>query len=199
MPMQKQEVSFYRNIVPSLNVIVDVGVQKDTIFYDMNPDAEIHLFEPNKVYFEYLKEYYKDKKHNVHLNGYALSSKKGTSVFYHQYGSMQQRIDGKLKNIQGHYTIKCDRLDTYCVKNNITHIDYLKIDTEGHDFEVIKGCGDLLDSIKYLQFEDFKTFHKGESLQDVFDYFKGWNIYKIGGNPCNYLVTKETIKLEKVQ
>jgi FkbM family methyltransferase len=197
--MTKAEVRFYKTIIPELDIIVDVGIKKDNIFYEINPNAEIHMFEPNTEFFNYLVDYYKDKKHKVHLNNYALSSKQGTSIFYYQYGSMQQRIDDKLKNIQKSYTISCDTLESYCVQNKITYIDYLKIDTEGHDFEVIKGAGSIINNTRFIQFEDFITFHEGEKLEDVFNYFKGWNIYKIGGKPVNYLITKEKVNLEKVR
>ena len=36
------------------------------------------------------------------------------------------------------------RLDTFIIENNINKIDFLKIDTQGHDLKVLEGCGEFL-------------------------------------------------------
>lgn len=36
------------------------------------------------------------------------------------------------------------RLDKFIVENNITKIDFLKIDTQGHDLNVLEGCGEFI-------------------------------------------------------
>ena len=79
-------------------------------------------------------------------------------------------------------------------ENNADHIDFLKIDVDGYDFEVIKGAGDFINKIKYIQFEDFKGFVNGKFAQDVFDYLKDWNVYELySANIMNYVLTKEKI------
>ena len=50
--------------------------------------------------------------------------------------------------------IKIETLDEFCKKNNIEKIDYLKIDTEGSNFDVILGATEMIKNkkIKYIQF-----------------------------------------------
>ena len=39
------------------------------------------------------------------------------------------------------------RLDKFISENNITKIDFLKIDTQGHDLKVLEGCGEFISII----------------------------------------------------
>ncbi|WP_071190211.1 FkbM family methyltransferase [Trichormus sp. NMC-1] len=47
------------------------------------------------------------------------------------------------------------KLDSFCLENSIAHIDYLKIDVEGAESDVLEGARELLKnkSIRYIQFE----------------------------------------------
>jgi hypothetical protein len=51
--------------------------------------------------------------------------------------------------------IKTQRLDDYIKNANINHIDFLKVDVEGHEKAVFEGMGGFLnpDFIDYIQFE----------------------------------------------
>ena len=46
-------------------------------------------------------------------------------------------------------------LDEYCKKNNIGNIDIIKIDTQGYEDKVLKGCSELIknDKINLIQVE----------------------------------------------
>jgi len=197
--MTEPEIKLYEELISTLDVIFDVGTQEDSPFYEMNPDAEIHLFEPVKDYLDYLENEVKDKKHNITFNNFALGSKTETKTFYWKYGAWKKVDIEKFTGLHETWEVSVRTLNDYCDEKGITKIDYLKIDTEGLDFEVIKGGDRYLDCCKYIQFEHYGTFHNNETLDEVFDYFKGWNIYKIGGKPMNYLVTKEIVNLEQVR
>ena len=45
------------------------------------------------------------------------------------------------------------KFQDYLKKNNINYIDFLKIDTEGYEYEIIKGLGEDIKNVKYLYFE----------------------------------------------
>ena len=197
--MTQPEIKLYEQLIPTLDIIFDVGTQEDSPFYDMNPEAEIHLFEPVTRFLNTLEDQVKDKDHNITFNNFALGSKTESKTFYHQYGAWKKVDIKKFSGMHETFEAPVKTLNEYCDENRIIRIDYLKIDTEGLDFEVIKGGDRYLDICKYIQFEHYGTFHNNESLDEVFDYFKGWNIYKIGGKPMNYLVTKETVNLEQVR
>lgn len=47
------------------------------------------------------------------------------------------------------------RIDSVCREAQILHIDYLKLDIEGHEISALKGCGEMLSegAISVIQFE----------------------------------------------
>jgi hypothetical protein len=51
--------------------------------------------------------------------------------------------------------IKLKRLDGYIEEKNINHIDFIKIDIEGHELKAFEGFGKYLDAsfVDYIQFE----------------------------------------------
>ena len=51
--------------------------------------------------------------------------------------------------------VEAIKLDSFCLENSIDHIDYLKIDVEGAESDVLEGSRELLKnkSIRYIQFE----------------------------------------------
>jgi len=51
--------------------------------------------------------------------------------------------------------VEIKALDTFCIENQIPQVDFLKIDTEGHELAVLKGAKNLIseNKIKLIQFE----------------------------------------------
>ena len=59
-------------------------------------------------------------------------------------GSINQMITKK-------YNIKAINLKKLAKKEKIDYVDLIKIDTEGHEFQVLQGAGDFLKkSVKYI-------------------------------------------------
>ena len=72
------------------------------------------------------------------------------------------------------------RFDEYW-KNQDQLIDYVKIDVEGHELDVLEGFGELINKIKLIQFEfggcniiDTELF-----FQDFWYFFKKKNFFCI--------------------
>lgn len=56
-------------------------------------------------------------------------------------------------------------LDWFARENAVQHIDYLKIDVEGSEYEVLAGAGDLLNNVSLLKVEVcFIPFRKDQKL-----------------------------------
>ena len=184
--VHEEEIEFYKTLLPNLKIVFDVGCQNDNIFFELNPSLEVHLFDPQ------INETLSTNG-NVHYNNYALGNTIGWVDFHYNYGSMLLR-DDEPKFTGSHQTkkVRVNTLFNYCKKNKISEIDLLKIDTEGWDFEVIKGCGEMIKHIKYIQFEVWDT-----TIDDIIEFLSEYNIYEIGGKPMNLLATKETMNLKK--
>lgn len=192
MDINKNELAIWRELISEGDIVFDVGCQDDNSFYEIEPKLkEIHLFDPN--IFEVLLEKIKGKE-NIFFNNFALGNHNEEIDFFWRYGSFLCRTEEpKFIDLHTPKKITTRKLCDYIRDNGINKIDYLKIDTEGYDFEVIKGCGEFISIIKYIQFEDFVNFYDDKKIGDIFNYFDGYNIYLIEGDIPNYIATKEII------
>jgi len=142
------EVKFVNSIILKSNqelCIFDVGANKgdwSEYFKNINPNLNMHLFEPSKKNFSELAE--KNWSKNVTLNNFALGHKREKKIFniYEKStaSSFYQREGIKNLKILSKEEVQVEMLDKYCEEKNINIINYLKIDTEGHDLHVLKGA-----------------------------------------------------------
>jgi FkbM family methyltransferase len=71
-------------------------------------------------------------------------------------------------------------VDSYCARHGIATIHLLKIDTEGHDMEVLRGAIGMISSgaVSVIQFEYSDMWVPARNfLKDVFDLVKGLPYY----------------------
>jgi FkbM family methyltransferase len=69
--------------------------------------------------------------------------------------------------------IQIDTGDNYCSRNGLTDIDFLKIDVEGHELEVLKGMAKILrlGRIGVIQFEYGGAYIDARIyLKDIWDF-----------------------------
>jgi FkbM family methyltransferase len=70
--------------------------------------------------------------------------------------------------------VKCMRLDSIINQYSISSIPHLKIDTQGHDFEVIKSAGSEIKIIKYIECEvqvtNFEIYKSQSKKQELIEY-----------------------------
>ena len=190
----------------NVNVIFDVGSNRgNTVskYLSLFPNVKIHAFEPFPEIYNTFMNRHKNNL-NVYLNKYALSSKVGRSAFY-----VNKSIDTnsllKSKKIGANSDKNCvsvneiivntNTIDNYCLENNISEIDIVKIDVQGSELEVLKGSLNMLKSskIKLIYIETYfkqqyinqPLFHDISKLlynynfilQDIYDpYFSKKNI-----------------------
>jgi hypothetical protein len=65
------------------------------------------------------------------------------------------------------------------IDNNIQNIDFLKIDTEGYELNVLQGFEDYLRNINLIQFEYGGTFlDNNKKLIDIINYLEEKGFYK---------------------
>ena len=80
--------------------------------------------------------------------------------------------------------IKTINLESYILMNNLKKIDLLKIDTEGHEFEILKGLNDQIKNIELILFEHHydDMLKKSYTFSDINSLLKLNNfkqVYKI--------------------
>ncbi|EKV01772.1 methyltransferase, FkbM family [Leptolyngbya sp. PCC 7375] len=68
--------------------------------------------------------------------------------------------------------VSVTRLDTFCIANNIAEIDFLKIDTQGYELQVLKGAGEKISCIKriLLEVQLQPLYENAGTKEEIIDY-----------------------------
>jgi len=149
------------------------------------PDLVI-LIEPNKTLINQIKTNYKDVKNVIIYNNAIYYNNDELVELYipAKKGIIGTKADNGMTYSTGHFsllpmndwgekddmvkiTAKSITFDEICKVNNITNIEYLQIDTEGFDCEIIKMIDLKKYKIKQIRFEKwgfntncFTKYHK---------------------------------------
>ncbi len=184
-----------RNFLKKINKFgiktsVDIGANKGDYSKEIitNTNSFVVAFEPMRKSFTKLKKLEKNFSNKIKCFNIALSDRNGQNTIYFQntsseLASFQKNIKYlsyiKKENIKGK-KIKVLKLDTFVNKKNKLFkkgIDFIKIDTEGYDYEVLMGSMKTIQRFrpKFIQFE--MNWHY---------LFSGINLYKICNKLPNY-------------
>ena len=150
------------------NIIIEVGANsgQDSIRYSKITDSFVYAFEPVPYLANKLVEFLDDNGiTNYKLIRSAVSDTNGKSIFNisgpddsHGYAcsSLNQFSDdihqtwGGRSDFAHIDSLEVDtiRLDTFIEKEGIEEIQYLHIDAQGSDFNVLKSLGDKVGIVK---------------------------------------------------
>ncbi|MDA9744272.1 FkbM family methyltransferase [Candidatus Pelagibacter sp.] len=191
------------------NVVFDVGAHKgETIdLYLKHFNIEkLYSFEPNYFTFNYLKKKI-DKIKNIKnkteitIENIALGKENKQIMMKHldesssstikeintdsNYFKRKKKLLLNLKNKNFFSEISAQQicLDEYMSKKNISKIDFLKIDTEGYEFEVLSGAKNNIKNVNLVLFEHhyhdmIKKNYKFSNLHDLLNKNNFEQIYK---------------------
>ncbi len=188
--------------INSIDVFFDIGAHKGEsieFFSKYLKIKKIYSFEASLKNFKQLKKKYKNNSFLI-LENLALSSKKSKKIFnqcnetssstFSKINTKSKYLKKKMKYLNvkkpddffEKITINTDTLDSYLAKKKIFTIDLIKMDTEGHELEILKGLKKNLRNIKTIVFEhhydnmlkknytfsDINLFLKKNSFKKVF-------------------------------
>ena len=101
--------------------------------------------------------------------------------------------------------ISLNSIDDYCLMNGITTIDFLKIDTEGNELNVLKGAQRMLtsNSINIIQFEfNEMNIISRVFLKDFYTILRGYEFYRLNTNELlplgNYKSINEIFQFQNI-
>lgn len=142
-------------------VIFDVGAntgQSAKQFLKQFPASRLCCFEPVFATFQVLK---RNLASNPRVDCFqlAVGSSAGCGTMVLQDASvcnfLRGRSDEPIMDGAKTESVKVISLDTFCSENQIDHINYLKVDTEGGDLDVLHGAARMLSNqkIDFVQVE----------------------------------------------
>lgn len=153
-------------------------------------DMKIILVEPVKKYIKELQHNYSkyNDKCTIKYIEKAISNSNGYTTIYYpetakdihyieQCASLNKQhiLDHEYKGEIIEQKVEKNTLNKLIRDNNIEHLDFLVIDTEGNDYEILMNCDFSIIRPKYIQFEyihmdGFKTF--GRNYNKLQEYLK---------------------------
>jgi len=171
------EQQFFKYISDKINIIFDVGCYQDSEYIDFK--GTVHYFDPVPQNIEELK---KKETKNVHsyYNNFGLGNANKELYYYPRYGSFFDRIYScKISDDKNKILLHIKKAKDYIIEKNIKTIDFVKIDTEGFELDVLQGFEELLVNVKIIQFEYGGTFIDNKiKLIDVIKYLEEKGFHK---------------------
>lgn len=144
--------------------ILDVGANVGNYaanVLSLKPEAILHAFEPHPKTFLSLKE--SADKYGFTIVNMGCADVTGQLDFYDyanndgsEHASLLEGVFTDLhQNQTVKHQVKVIKLDDYIQSQGLAHIDLLKIDTEGFEYQVLNGCKQTIDAgkISIIQFE----------------------------------------------
>jgi FkbM family methyltransferase len=165
----------YKQQLSSKPYIIDCGANIGmSIIYmkQLYSNAEIIAFEPDETNFDLLQK-------NIISFGYSNVSlfkeavwKENTTLLFSNDSSMGSKIETSGVNSKA---VNAIRLKDYLNRN----IDFLKIDIEGAEYEVLKDISNELKLVKNMFLEYHGTFEQNNELVEMIEIVKnaGFNFY----------------------
>lgn len=184
----KKEVSAVKKFIKKGDLVFDVGSNIGILsaVYSrlVGNSGKVYSFEPVNETFAQLQE-------TLALNGCdnvtpiktAISDNSGSmemQIFDESASGLNSLVKLKYPEYNSNnVAVKTETLDNICAKFKITGIDFLKIDVEGFEKEVLAGASALLENnlIKFIQFEisDVPLSSSGKTPEDIIDFLKKYN------------------------
>lgn len=159
--VKPRELEIIDRYIQSGDRVFDVGARSGTWSVAVllaKPGVELHAFEPASIDFRTLKQQLRNRwQGQVFLNNTALFNREDVQDAY-SYEKKQARSIfhrwRKTKKLCGIslpwlMSVSTNTVDAYCRARNIAAINFMKIDTKGHEAAVIVGRGEAVGAGEY--------------------------------------------------
>jgi len=183
------------SLISSGQVVFDVGAnigEWSKRVLNRKPGIRLHSFEPVPATFAQLETALAGT--NASLHRFAFSEKAGEKTFFQfadqpQYSGMNSfyrrpEVEQRMHLQSTPVTIRTESLDGFLAREKVDQIDFLKIDTEGSELDVLRGAHEALAAgrIKLIQFEYGGTYRDAKiTLEQVHALFAqhGYSLFRI--------------------
>ncbi len=178
-------------------VIFDVGANIGyyTVQFANKTDGKVYAFEPmNYQYRMLLKNVEINELNNVYPVKKIVSDHNGIQRIYFS-GMDNTAASSVIVKTNQYEDAPSITLDQFCEENSIQSIDFLKIDVEGYEMNVLKGLSDMLGCLNvesiFIEIVEKHLQNAGSSSEELVNYLKCLNYhgYSIkSGKPEDYKI-----------
>lgn len=183
-----EALTFIKPYLPNNPIIIEAGAFKghDTLkLATLWPQGTIHAFEPVPELFAELKQRTQNMP-NIHGYQLALSDHNGMAKFHmsehpkrpgtpSQAGSLlkpKERLKHSPIYFTGTIEVPTITLDSWAEQNNISHVDFLWLDMQGHELAMLKASPGILKTVRVIhtEVEFIESYENNPTYIDV----KSW-------------------------
>ncbi len=199
---EPEDVAAFRTFMKPGSVVFDVGAnigQYSLLASKLvGEGGQVYAFEPSPDVLNKLQENIKlNSAENIEVVAKAVTAKSGRMQFYTASEQGNQGV-GSLLPAEAYraHTRSADSidvealtLDDFCEDRGIERVDFLKIDVEGFDLEVLKGAGKLMernpDLVVFSEVEPLNLSQVDTTIEDFYRFtethgFQAWYAEKRG-------------------
>ena len=153
MPIPEIEILFYEAIKDDCNIIFDIGCREDIDYVLLSENKTFHYFEPNPNSYQKCKDKLDNVSNNIiHLNNFGIGNQTKTIKYYDDAQSFFKRKYGYVSTSDP-ILLPIEKFSEYLIRNTIHNIDFLKIDVEGSEPDILLDSPDFIKTaVKYIQF-----------------------------------------------
>lgn len=193
--------------LPDEAVIFDIGANIGSIclpMAQMLPGAIVYAFEPTDFAFTKLES---NLKLNPHLQKRVFPIQSFVSEYNNTNSKLvafaSWRIDGDNSELEAMHSVhggiqktatqKQITIDNFVDENNISRLDYIKIDTDGHELFVLRGARKTLSKFRPLivfEVMNYELSAQGISFADIEEFLAPLD-YKMIVSDTEKPITKE--------
>jgi len=203
LPIKKELQQIFIKAQPS--VIFDIGAceGEDSIRYsNLFQAAKVYSFEPLPDNYNKCLRNFSKASNRIKVFQMALSSSNGSATFYvssgnpdgvnqseWDYGNKSSSLyppDSSYNKLEWlkfekEIEVETQTISFFCENQSITQIDFIHMDVQGAEIDVLKGAGNMLTSIKAIWLEvENVSMYKGQPLKrDVELFMKRANFIKV--------------------
>ncbi|HEV2842128.1 MAG TPA: FkbM family methyltransferase [Chthoniobacterales bacterium] len=182
-------------VVPRLGF--DVGANEGQTACELRrtfPGAKIYCFEPHGPAFRTLQQKLGGDP-NICLEQVAFGDRKGEATLYENAESVTNSLLPNAPEAHasqpaayaiptGQSTVAVTTLDDYCCERAISHLDFLKIDSQGYDLRILQGARKHLAEhrISFIVVEMlFAPLYAGQAhFHEIYGFLTGFGYRLVG-------------------
>lgn len=185
---EKSELEFCKKYINEDSIVLDIGanIGIHSIYYSkIATKGLVFSFEPSPETFFFLLHNTQKSSNIIPLNiGVAESNK--LSEFYiasdNAYSSLKNT---RRKDIKNKIKIFCCKLDDFFLGLNLPRLDFIKIDVEGCEHDVLEGMQQIISKYHPIIFcEIYQGINSNEYPENTIEFLikKGYRAFVFDGN-----------------
>ena len=170
------------------DILLDIGANKGVFTKCFRDEfKDFHLFEPNPDLVRSLKNQFKTNNYKIIKFGTGdinekvllnITNDNGSSLSSIKKQTVELKNNFRNTNIVKKVEVEIKRLDHYLNKIELNDKKiFLKIDTQGNDFETLIGLGKYIRNVSFIKIEMpcINLYNSSYNHWDILDYLQNYN------------------------